>query len=176
MKRISRNSVGLAGEFAVLSQLALRGYDAGMTLGHTKNIDILVYDPTSKKRYEVEVKTNLETKNGPCRSKLFGRFVTDWQMNEKHEKISSPNLFYCFVHINSCRKADHTFQFFIVPSKVVATYVRQEHALWLKDNPAHRDTDRRLFKLGLPNDTEVAVPAPLASTYENNWGFSSRTD
>jgi hypothetical protein len=43
MKRIPRNSVGLAGEFVVLSQLTLYGYDAGMTLGHTKNIDILVY-------------------------------------------------------------------------------------------------------------------------------------
>lgn len=176
MKRIPRNSVGLAGEFAVLSQLALHGYDAGMTLGYTKNIDILVYDPASKKRYEVEVKTNLKTRDGTSKSKLFGRFVTDWQMNIKHERISSPNLFYCFVNIISCHKANHTFRFFIVPSKVVATYVRQQHALWLKDNPAHRDMDRRLFRIGLPNETKVAIQAPLASKYENNWGFSSKQD
>ena len=45
MARIPPNSVALAGEFAVLSQLTLRGYDASMTLGHTKNIDILVRHP-----------------------------------------------------------------------------------------------------------------------------------
>jgi hypothetical protein len=32
LTKINRNSVSLAGEFAALSQLALRGYDANMTL------------------------------------------------------------------------------------------------------------------------------------------------
>ena len=36
------NRTALAGEFAVLSQLALCGYDANMTLGNTKSVDILV--------------------------------------------------------------------------------------------------------------------------------------
>ena len=40
-KKISHNQVSLAGEFAVLSQLALRGYDANLTLGNTKGVDIL---------------------------------------------------------------------------------------------------------------------------------------
>jgi hypothetical protein len=35
MVDINSNSVSLAGEFAVLSQLALRGLDANMTLGRT---------------------------------------------------------------------------------------------------------------------------------------------
>ena len=37
----------LAGEFAALSQLALRGYDANMTLGRTKAVDILVSNPAT---------------------------------------------------------------------------------------------------------------------------------
>ena len=41
----SPNSIALAGEFAVLSQLALGGYDANLTLGHTKNVDILDVRP-----------------------------------------------------------------------------------------------------------------------------------
>ncbi len=45
MSVINSNSVSLAGEFAVLSQLALRGYDANMTLGRTKGVDILVSNP-----------------------------------------------------------------------------------------------------------------------------------
>jgi len=174
MARIPPNSVGLAGEFAVLSQLTLRGYDAGMTLGHTKNIDILVLDPRRGGRYEVEVKTNLETRTRDSDSRLFGKFVTDWQMNAKQEGIVDPNLFYCFVHINGSRTdlSKYAFRFFIVPSTVVAKYLREEHQLWLKDNPAHRTSDRRLFRIGLPNDRPIAVPAPLASVYEDNWEFA----
>lgn len=175
MARIPPNSVGLAGEFAVLSQLTLRGYDAGMTLGHTKNIDILVLDPHKGERYQVEVKTNLETRTRDSDSKLFGKFVTDWQMSTKHEGIVDPNLFYCFVHINASRTdlSNYAFRFFIVPSAVVAKYLREEHRLWLKDNPAHRTSDRRLFRIGLPNDRPIVVPAPLASVYEDNWEFAS---
>src|SRR5260370_32065248 len=36
MNELDKNTIGLAGEFAVLSQLALRGYDANMTLGPQK--------------------------------------------------------------------------------------------------------------------------------------------
>jgi hypothetical protein len=174
MARIPPNSVALAGEFAVLSQLTLRGYDASMTLGHTKNIDILVRDPKTGARYEVEVKTNLETRTRDSDSKLFGKFVTDWQMSAKHEEIQDPSLFYCFVHINASRTDPdkYAFRFFIVPSAVVARYVREEHQLWLSDNPAHQTSDRRLFRIGLPNDRQIAVPAPLASHYEDRWNFA----
>jgi hypothetical protein len=47
--RISPNSVALAGEFAALSRLALWGYDANMTLGRTKSVDILVSNPRTNK-------------------------------------------------------------------------------------------------------------------------------
>ena len=60
-----------------------------MTLGNTKNIDILVFDPMTKKAYQVEVKTNHERRNGPTDSKFFGKFVTSWQMHEKHEQIKA---------------------------------------------------------------------------------------
>lgn len=98
-ERISLNSVSLAGEFAVLSQLSLRGYDANMTLGRTKNVDILVSDPKTNKFYQLEVKTRLQSKKHPTSSRLFGRIVCDWIMNEKHENISRPELWYCFVFI-----------------------------------------------------------------------------
>ena len=35
----------LAGEFLVLGELALRGLDGTLTLGHTKGVDILVHNP-----------------------------------------------------------------------------------------------------------------------------------
>lgn len=176
MARIPPNSVGLAGEFAVLSQLTLRGYDAGMTLGNTKGVDILARHPGTGARYDVEVKTNLETRTRDSDSKLFGRFVTDWQMGAKHETVIDQNLFYCFVHINGSRSdlSKYVFRFFIVPSAVVANYLREEHQLWLNEKPEHKPNDRRLFRIGLPNDRPVALSAPLASVYENDWEFTSQ--
>jgi hypothetical protein len=173
MAQIPKNSVALAGEFAVLSQLLIRGYDASLTLGNTKNIDILVFDPETKKAYQVEVKTNYQKRNGPTDSKFFGRFATSWPMEEKHERIKDSNLFYCFVHINTNRTdpLKNLFRFFIVPSAIVAEYVREEHQAWLRDDPAHRTSARRVFRIGLPNDRHVEVPAPLASDYEDNWNL-----
>ena len=63
------NSIALAGEFATLSQLALRGYDANLTLGNTKNVDILVSDPESGRMNKLEVKTSSYlSKKGSTRS------------------------------------------------------------------------------------------------------------
>lgn len=98
MKTINNNSVSLAGEFAVLSQLALRGYDANMTLGRTKGIDILAYSPEKEKSYQLEVKTNFGTKASV--SKVLGKSVSSWMMNKKHESTHGATLFYCFVNIS----------------------------------------------------------------------------
>jgi hypothetical protein len=94
-------------------------------------------------------------------------------MHAKHECITDPNLFYCFVHINTSHTdpAKHAFRFFIVPSAVVAAYVREEHQAWLRDNAAHRTSPRRLFRIGLANDRHIEVPAPLASEYEDKWNL-----
>jgi hypothetical protein len=172
MTRLSKNSVALAGEFAALSQSAVRGYDASMTLGNTKDIDILVFNPRTKRAFQIEVKTNYEKRRGPSHSRLFGTFETAWQMDEKHENTSDPNLFYCFVNINNVPKSSPQkteFRFFIVPSAIVANYVRKQHQFWLNNDPAHRDTPRRQFRIGSPDAPRVAVPAPPALEYENNW-------
>ena len=69
--RISSNSVSLAGEFAALSCLTLWGYDANMTLGRTKNVDILISNPSTNQLYQLEVKTKLDSRKRPPISKLF---------------------------------------------------------------------------------------------------------
>ena len=77
MTDIDSNSVSLAGEFAVLSQLALRGYDANMTLGRTKGVDILVSNPETGRMLKLEVKTNFRSSRGAgANSRLFGHFRT----------------------------------------------------------------------------------------------------
>ena len=110
--------VAIAGEFSVLSQLALHGYNANMTLGNTKSVDVLALNPKTNKMYQIEVKTNYKkSMKGFSRSDIHGKTISSWVMNEKHEKISARNLFYCFVNIS---KETEVYRFFVVPSKVVA--------------------------------------------------------
>jgi hypothetical protein len=166
---ITKNSVSLAGEFAVLSQLALRGYDANMTLGNTKSVDILVSEPNTGKMFQLEVKTNfVNLTEKPSSSKLFGQTVSVWMMQKKHETISSENLFYCFVNIG---KQTSAFRFFIVPSAKVATYVKAEHKLWLNQNKEHKDSEMRTFRIGLKEE-KYRIFTPSSQDYENNWEFN----
>ena len=169
MKKTDHNSVSLAGEFAVLSQLSLREYDANMTLGRTKSVDILVSDPKTGGMLKLEVKTNYRSsRSAGNNSHLFGRFKSAWIMSEKHETIYDPDLFYCFVNISKNTKS---FSFFIVPSKVVADYVKAEHKLWLDADEKHsRDTKIRTFRVGMKNE-KYLIPTPTIEEYEDNWEF-----
>ena len=165
--KLNANSISLAGEFAVLSQLALRGYDANMTLGHTKGVDILVSDPKTKRMYQLEVKAGIKNIHSkPRTSKVFGKYVADWIMHSKHERIHSPTLFYCFVSIH---KRTNAFRFFIVPSRLVARHVKAQHRYWLNANPKVRDSDMRLVRIGLPGE-KYPVSTPTTQ-YEDNWSF-----
>ncbi len=168
-----KNRVSLAGEFAVLSQLALKGMDASMTLGHTKSVDILVSDPKTGKLYQLEVKTNLQKdKKKPSVSKIHGKSISDWMMNEKQEKIDISTLFYCFVNIS---KDTHLFRFYIVPSKVVAKYVKDEHQIWIDEKKKEGkkvkfETDRRIFRIGIKGE-QYSISTPTTEEYEDNWEF-----
>ena len=165
--RISPNSVSLAGEFAALSRLALWGYDANMTLGRTKNVDILVSNPRTNQLYQLEVKTNLDRRKRVPVSKLFGRFVSDWIMNQKHEHIARSELWYCFISISLDTKVA---RYFIVPSAVVAKYVRAQHRLWLEATPNGKNTPMRIFRIGFEGE-KYKIPTPTAEQYEDNWEF-----
>lgn len=164
---ISKNSVSIAGEFAVLSQLSLRGFDANMTLGNTKSVDILVSNPKNGKMYRLEVKTSYNRK--PAHAKLFGGRTLDWVMGEKHETIDDPFLFYCFVNIE---KDASSFRFFIVPSHEVATYVKNAHQYWLDRNGGlHKGVITTMRSLRIGIDEKHNIPTPLAKDYENRWDF-----
>lgn len=164
-KIISKNQIGIAGEFAVLSQLALRGYDANMTLGNTKSVDILVSNPESKNLYKIEVKTHYDS-NSYC-SKDFGYIESHWRMQQKHETIEEPNLFYCFVSI--AHDTNH-FNFYIIPSFIVAQFVRDSHRYWLNGDSKRKDSMIRSFMLGKEGET-YGVQMPLLEDYKDRWDF-----
>lgn len=163
---ISKNAIALAGEFAVLSQLYMRGFDANLTLGNTKRVDILASYPDLDRMFKLEVKTSFNGK--PSHSKMFGHTLS-WVMSKKHESITDPNLFYCFVNI---ARETNRFDFYIVPSAIVADYVRAQHQYWLDataiDHRKGVDTDIRRFRLGV-DETEYSIETPLEGDFENNW-------
>lgn len=174
MQKKDNNSVSLAGEFAVLSQLVLQGYDANMTLGRTKGVDILVSHPRTKKMYKLEVKTKYRTSPKEVQvSKIFGVVKGGWIMNKKHETLIDSSLFYCFVIIS---EAKSTFKFYVVPSKVVARYVKEEHAHWLKETKKEgkkvKDSKIRVFRIGIKGN-KYGLATPLAERYENKWEFQN---
>lgn len=170
-EKINNTQVSLAGEFAVLSQLFLRGKDANMTLGHTEGVDILVSDPETGGMFKLEVKTN-HRKSGHINSMLFGRHISDWVMDKKHEQhddIRDSNLFYCFVNINDDTKQ---FRFFVVPSKIVCEYVAKSHKLFLDANSGHsRENKIRKFRIKDEKESCPIPNAPTAEKYEDNWNF-----
>lgn len=165
--KVDSNSVSLAGEFAVLAQLALRGYDANMTLGRTKNVDILVSDPNSTRMLQLEVKTNFR-KVGAS-SRIHGKIVSAWIMNQKHEQLRDPTLFYCFVNIATDTKH---FRFFVVPSNIVADYVTTSHKVWLQDDSSHQDSTMRKFVIGTKME-KYRFPTATKEDWEDNWDFNS---
>lgn len=82
-----------------------------------------------------------------------------------------PLLFYCFVIIWRRTKK---FCFFIVPSKVVARYVQQEHELWRSEKKKERKrvkpTDMRVLRIGFDKEKYV-IDTPTKEEYEDNWKF-----
>ena len=77
-EKISRNTLGLAAEFSVVSELCRRNLYAQLTLGHQKRTDILVFSEDEKMtRIEVKAKQGREWPNckGIFGSNIFIVFV-----------------------------------------------------------------------------------------------------
>jgi hypothetical protein len=94
---------GMAGEFLTAGKLFKRGYQACVTFGNAKSIDILVYNPNTDKSFIVQVKT-LRHKN--C-------------FPIKKEKIH-PTHIYIFILLHDF---DQPEEFFIVPGLEIITDV-----------------------------------------------------
>ena len=52
------NCTGMAGEFLTVGKLFKRGYQASVTLGSAKAVDVFVYNPETDKSFNVQVKTS----------------------------------------------------------------------------------------------------------------------
>ena len=125
---------GVAGEYLVAGELSKRGYIASITLRNTRGIDILASNREASKSVGIQVKATRYN-------------VRHWMLNEKAEKYFAKHLFYIFVNLKSNNQRP---DFYIVPSKVVAEYVRKSHRGWLKKpnrrGGKHKDSSMRKFR------------------------------
>ncbi|OGE76373.1 MAG: aspartate ammonia-lyase [Candidatus Doudnabacteria bacterium RIFCSPHIGHO2_01_52_17] len=128
------NLTGVAGEYFVAAELSKMGYIASVTLKNTRGIDILATNKDASKSVGIQVKASRGN-------------AKDWQLHKKAENYYSKNLFYVFVNLKSEKERP---DFFIVPSRIVANYVKESHAQYLKtprrDGKLHEDSTRRKFR------------------------------
>src|SRR5882724_9660192 len=121
--RLRRGHYGsLAGEFLVLAELTIRGFDATPTLSRTKSVDILVHNPRTRRPFKLEVKTTTKSAE---RENPFGLNYA-WMMGRANEALRDRDLIYAFVLVGLPPKRVPT-AFFLVPARYVAEYVAWSH-------------------------------------------------
>ncbi len=89
------HTTNLAAEFYVASQLCRLGYIVTLTLGHTKEIDLLVAHPDGRK-VSIDVKGLKNKTNWPVKAKLISRthfFVLVSYLDRFDEVSVQPEVF-----------------------------------------------------------------------------------
>jgi len=144
--------VGLAGTYYVAAELSQLGHIATVTSRNAEGIDILASRPDGSKVVSIQVKTSGAAQRS--------RFTRSWIMGKKDEKRFSSGLFYVFVDLQPDSKPD----FYVVPSKVVADYIRETHKKWVstpgRGGKQRKDTEMRLFEI---------YDDSVAAKYLNKW-------
>ena len=127
------NNIGNAGEYFIASILSSKGYVATITLGRAEAYDIIAIRPDGK-TIKIQVKTAWYD------NKVF-------RLSPKDEIEKNTEYFYAFVTLKENKS---NWDYYIVPSKIVARSVREATELWLKTpgmkGQKHNDSTVRLFR------------------------------
>lgn len=133
---ISKNDVGIAGEFYMAHILAKYGFKVNVSLGRTEGFDLFVKNPNGE-LLTVSVKTT------------YSNEAIEIIMNKKSETLIEESLFYAFVRLNM---PDGEPEFWIVPSGIVAKAMIDSDKVWMdkpkRDGTPHKESPMRLFALG----------------------------
>lgn len=136
-------STGNAGEYFVAGELERHGFTVAVPMSNVKDFDILAIDRETYKQFAIQVKTT-------------GYKQKVWTLNQKNENIIGDNIIYFFVSLNEMEVPEYH----IVPSKIVADYVKSSHQEWLetpgRNGQKHNDNPMRKF-------------ADIEDKYLNNW-------
>jgi hypothetical protein len=111
-ERLEKPLVGACGVFYVSAELSRRGWIAMPTIRNTRGIDIIA--SKENKTINIQVKTN-----------SYGK--TKYPLSEENENLVSDRLYYVFVTL---KERTERPDFYIVPSKFVADYIKKTHEHW----------------------------------------------
>lgn len=143
MSNINNVSTGNAGEYFVAGELERHGFTAAVPMSNTKDFDILAINRESFKQFAIQVKTRVS------KDKI-------WALSVKNENLIGDNIIYFFVSLNDLNSPEYH----IVPSKVVAETIKNEHQKWLetpgRNGQKHNDNPMRKF-------------SDYDNKYLNNW-------
>lgn len=136
-------STGNSGEYFVAGELERHGFTAAIPMSNVKDFDILAINRNTYKQFAIQVKTtSYKTKS--------------WTLGEKNESIEGDNIIYFLVSLNELEQPEYH----IVPSKIVAKSIRENHAEWLatpgRNGQPHNDNPIRKF-------------SDFDDKYLNNW-------
>jgi hypothetical protein len=137
LKPKEKSTRGNASQFFVAGELCRRGYVAVVTLGNTPNTDVLCSNIEGNKFVHIQVKTYVPG-GGTC------------SVGKKAELLKAENFIWVLAGIPKPDQ-EKEFEYYIIPSKVMAEKIREAHSLWLKTpgkkGQAHNDTTIRAVSL-----------------------------
>ena len=113
-----KSTRGNSSQFFVAGELCRRGYSAVVTLGNTPNTDILCSNIEGTKFVHIQVKT-------------FSPGSRTCSVGLKSQKDFGKNFFWVLGGIPKPEQ-DAEFEYFVIPSSVMAKNIVKSHQLWLK--------------------------------------------
>lgn len=135
----------------MLSRLLQRGIVAAQAPEGVRQVDILVNPLDGGTPLFIQVKARQFGSDG------------GWHMRNKHEELTDPNLFYCFVDFQPEHPTVH-----VVPAAVVADALKRDYQIWLetpgRGGVAHKEHDMRRLRPEM-----YSMPEGWFDQYLENW-------
>ena len=150
-----KSTRGNASQFFVAGELCRRGYSAVVTLGNTPNTDILCSNLSGTKFVHIQVKT-------------FVPGGATCSVGMKAEKNFGPRFFWVLGGIPKPEQTDE-FEYYIIPSKIMATKIKEDHQLWLKTpgKQGQQHKDNNIRSVGIP--PKRSFSGWNIARYRNRW-------
>lgn len=150
--------LGAAGEHFVMCQLLRRNMVAALAPTGVPNADIVVTDDLGDRLCAVQVKVRRDIGSDG-----------GWHMGQKHETLTSPNLFYCFVDFG--KSLIDPPKTWVVPSRIVSQFLHEVHQHWLA-TPGAKGQQRNdsTFRRFMPAyESLPAYKYGWLEPYSENW-------
>lgn len=152
---MDKSTRGNASQFFVAGELCRRGYVAVVTLGSTPNTDILCSNITGTRFVHIQVKTFVPG-NRTCSVGL------------KAERDFGANFFWVLGGIPKPGTSG-AFEYYVIPSTVMAHNISRSHQLWLASPGAkgQKHNDSKIRTVHLPPRTSFSGWSVAA--YRDRW-------